>query len=132
MEGPNQEFKLAMEEVQELTRRAAMYSSRGNNGPTRMDLKAVQSYRKELNQRIEYIQEMMEIFPFKTDIFYLWKIHKNTLKLLSMILSTENQRERFQKLNNYGKVLEKFKNETNYFYWKDYIITNENKMFEGS
>ncbi len=32
MEGFNQEFKLAMEEVQELTRRSAMYSSRENNG----------------------------------------------------------------------------------------------------
>ncbi len=132
MEGLNQEFKLAMEEVQELTKKAAMYSSRGNNGPTKMDIKAVQYYRLEVNKRIDYIQEMMGIFPFKTDIFYLWKIHLNILKLLSMLLSSEDQRDRFQKLNSYVNVLEKFKNETNYSYWKDYISINENKILGGS
>ena len=132
MEGFNQEFKLAMEEVQELTRRSAMYSSRGNNGPTKVDIKAVQYYRIEVSKRIDYIQDMMEIFPFKTDIFYLWKIHQNILKLLSMILSNEDQKDRCQKLNSYVKVLEKFKNETDYSYWKDYISTHENKMLEGS
>ena len=132
MEGFNQEFKLAMEEVQELTRRSAMYSSRGNNGPTKVDIKAVQYYRIEVSKRIDYIQEMMEVFPFKTDISYLWKIHQNVLKLLSMILSNEDQKDRCQKLNSYVKVLEKFKNETDYLYWKDYISTHENKMLEGS
>ena len=116
MEGFNQEFKLAMEEVQELTRRSAMYSSRGNNGPTKVDIKAVQYYRIEVDKRIDYIQEMIEVFPFKTDIFYLWKIHQNILKLLSMILSNEDQKDRCQKLNSYEKVLEKFKNETDYSY----------------
>ena len=52
MEGFNQEFKLAMEEVQELTRRSAMYSSRENNGPTKVDIKAVQYYRIEVDKRI--------------------------------------------------------------------------------
>ena len=132
MEGFNQEFKLAMEEVQELTRRSAMYSSRGNNGPTKVDIKAVQYYRIEVHKRIDYIQEMMEVFPFKTDIFYLWKIHQNILKLLSMILSNEDQKDRCQKLDSYVKVLEKFKNETDYSYWKDYISPHENKMLEGS
>ena len=132
MEGFNQEFKLAMEEVQELTRRSAMYSSRGNNGPTKIDIKAVQYYRIEVDKRIGYIQEIMEVFPFKTDIFYLWKIHQNILKLLSMILSNEDQKDRCQKLDSYVKVLEKFKNETDYSYWKDYISTHENKMLEGS
>ena len=132
MEGFNQEFKLAMEEVQELTRRSAMYSSRGNNGPTKVDIKAVQYYRIEVNKRIDYIQEMMEVFPFKTDIFYLWKIHQNILKLLSMILSNEDQKDRCQKLDSYVKVLEKFKNETDYLYWKDYISIHENKILEGS
>jgi hypothetical protein len=132
MEGFNQEFKLAMEEVQELTRRSAMYSSRGNNGPTKVDIKAVQYYRIEVNKRIDYIQEMMEVFPFKTDIFYLWKIHQNILKLLSMILSNEDQKDRCQKLDSYVKVLEKFKNETDYSYWKDYISIHENKILEGS
>jgi hypothetical protein len=132
MEGFNQEFKLAMEEVQELTRRSAMYSSRGNNGPTRVDIKAVQYYRIEVDKRIGYIQEIMEVFPFKTDIFYLWKIHQNILKLLIMILSNEDQKDRCQKLNSYVKVLEKFKNETDYSYWKDYISTHENKILEGS
>jgi hypothetical protein len=132
MEGFNQEFKLAMEEVQELTRRAAMYSSRGNNGPTRIDIKAVQYYRLEVDKRIDYIQEMMGIFPFKTDIFYLWRIHLNTLKLLSMLLNNEDQKDRYQKLNNYVKVLEKFKTETDYSYWKNYISTHENKILEGS
>ncbi len=132
MEGFNQEFKLAMEEVQELTRRSAMYSSRGNNGPTKVDIKVVQYYRIEVSKRIDYIQEMMEVFPFKTDTFYLWKIHQNILKLLSMILSNEDQKDRCQKLNSYEKVLEKFKNETDYSYWKNYISTHENKMLEGS
>jgi len=132
MEGFNQEFKLAMEEVQELTRRSAMYSSRGNNGPTKVDIKAVQYYRIEVDKRIDYIQEMMEVFPFKTDIFYLWKIHQNILKLLSMILSNEDQKDRCQKLDSYVKVLEKFKNETDYLYWKDYISIHENKILEGS
>ena len=109
MEGFNQEFKLAMEEVQELTRRSAMYSSRGNNGPTKVDIKAVQYYRIEVDKRIDYIQEMMEAFPFKTDIFYLWKIHQNILKLLSMILRNEDQKDRCQKLNSYVKVLENSK-----------------------
>jgi hypothetical protein len=132
MEGFNHKFKLAMEEVQELTRRAAIYSSRGHNRPTKMDIKAVQYYRLEVNKRIDYIQEMMEIFPFKTDIFYLWKIHQNILKLLRMILSNEDQKDRCQKLNSYGKVLEKFKNETDYSYWRDYISTHENKVMGGS
>jgi hypothetical protein len=132
MEGFNQEFKLAMEEVQELTRRAAIYSSQEHNGPTKMDIKAVQYYRLEVNKRIDYIQEMMEIFPFKTDIFYLWKIHQNILKLLSMILSNEDQKDRCQKLNSYGKVLEKFKNETDYSYWKDYISINESAILGDS
>jgi hypothetical protein len=132
MEGFNQEFKLAMEEVQELTRRSAMYSSRRNNGPTKVDIKAVQYYRIEVDKRIDYIQEMMEIFPFKTDIFYLWKIHQNILKLLSMILNNEDQKDRCQKLNSYVKVLEKFKNETNYLYWKDYISMHDNKTLGGS
>ncbi len=132
MEGFNQEFKLAMEEVQELTRRAAIYSSQEHNRPTKMDIKAVQYYRLEISKRIDYIQEMMEIFPFKTDIFYLWKIHQNILKLLGMILSNENQKDRCQKLNSYEKVLEKFKNETNYSYWKDYISINESAILEGS
>ena len=109
MEGFNQEFKLAMEEVQELTRRSAMYSSGGNNGPTKVDIKAVQYYRIEVSKRIDYIQEMMEVFPFKTDIFYLWKIHQNILKLLSMILSNEDQKDRCQKLNSYVKVLKNSK-----------------------
>jgi len=132
MEGFNQEFKLAMEEVQELTRRSAMYSSRGHNGPTKVDIKAVQYYRIEVSKRIDYIQEMMEVFPFKTDTFYLWKIHQNILKLLSMILSNEDQKDRCQKLDSYVKVLEKFKNETDYSYWKDYISIHENKILEGS
>ncbi len=132
MEGFNQEFKLAMEEVQELTRRAAIHSSQEHNRPTKMDIKAVQYYRLEVNKRIDYIQEMMEIFPFKTDIFYLWKIHQNILKLLSMILSNEDQKDRCQKLNSYGKVLEKFKNETDYSYWKDYISLNESAILEDS
>jgi hypothetical protein len=132
MEGLNQEFKLAMEEVQELTKRAAIYSSQEHNKPTKMDIKAVQYYRLEVNKRIDYIQEMMEIFPFKTDIFYLWRIHQNILKLLGMILSNEDQKDRRQKLNSYGKVVEKFKNETNYSYWKDYNSINENKILEGS
>jgi hypothetical protein len=89
-------------------------------------------YRLEVNKRIDYIQEMMEIFPFKTDIFYLWKIHQNILKLLSMILSNEDQKDRCQKLNSYKKVLEKFKNETDYSYWKDYISINENTILGGS
>jgi hypothetical protein len=121
-----------MEDAQELTRRSAMYSSRGNNGPTKVDIKAVQYYRIEVNKRIDYIQEMMEVFPFKTDIFYLWKIHQNILKLLSMILSNEDQKDRCQKLDSYVKVLEKFKNETDYSYWKDYISIHENKILEGS
>ncbi len=132
MEGFNQEFKLAMEEVQELTRRAAIYSSQEHNRPTKMDIKAVQYYRLEVSRRIDYIQEMMEIFPFKTDIFYLWKIHQNILKLLSMILSNEDQKDRCQKLNSYEKVLEKFKNETDYSYWKNYISTNESVILGGS
>jgi hypothetical protein len=132
MEGFNQEFKLAMEEVQELTRRAAIYSSQEHNRPTKMDVKAVQYYRLEVSKRINYIQEMIEIFPFKTDIFYLWKIHQNILKLLSMILSNEDQKDRCQKLNSYGKVLEKFKNETDYSYWKDYISLNESAILGDS
>ncbi len=121
-----------MEEVQELTRRAAMYSSQEHNRPTKMNNKAVQYYRLEVNKRIDYIQEMIEVFPFKTDVFYLWKIHQNILKLLSMILSNEDQKDRCQKLNSYGKVLEKFKNETDYSYWKDYISINENAILGGS
>ena len=132
MEGFNQEFKLAMEEVQELTKRAAICSSQEHNKPMKIDIKAVQYYRLEVSKRIDYIQEMMEIFPFKTDIFYLWKIHQNILKLLSMILSNEDQKDRCQKLNSYVKVLEKFKNETDYSYWKDYISIHENKILEGS
>ncbi len=132
MEGFNQEFKLAMEEVQELTKRAAICSSQDHSGPTRIDIKAIQYYRLDINKRIDYIQEMMEIFPFKTDIFYLWKIHQNILKLLSMILSNEDQKDRCQKLNSYKKVLEKFKNETDYSYWKDYISIHEDKILEGS
>ena len=132
MEGFNQEFKLAMEEVQELTRRAAICSSQEHNRPMRIDIKAIQYYRLEVNKRIDYIQEMMEIFPFKTDIFYLWKIHQNILKLLSMILSNEDQKDRCQKLNSYEKVLEKFKNETDYSYWKDYISINESAILGGS
>jgi len=132
MEGLNQEFKLAMEEVQELTRRAAIYSSQEHNRPTKMDIKAIQYYRLEVNKRIDYIQEMMGIFPFKTDIFYLWRIHQNILKLLGMILNNEDQKDRCQKLNSYEKVLEKFKNETDYSYWKDYISIHENKTLEGS
>jgi hypothetical protein len=132
MEGLNQEFKLAMEEVQELTRRAAIYSSQEHNRPTKMDIKAIQYYRLEVNKRIDYIQEMMGIFPFKTDIFYLWRIHQNILKLLGMILNNEDQKDRCQKLNSYEKVLEKFKNETDYSYWKDYISIHENKILEGS
>jgi len=132
MEGFNQEFKLAMEEVQELTKRAAIYSSQEYNRPMKIDIKAIQYYRLEVNKRIDYIQEMMEIFPFKTDIFYLWKIHQNILKLLSMILNNEDQKDRCQKLNSYEKVLEKFKNETDYSYWKDYISIHENKITEGS
>jgi hypothetical protein len=132
MEGFNQELKLAMEEVQELTRRAAIYSSQEHNKPTKMDIKAVQYYRLEVSRRIDNIQVMMEIFPFKTDIFYLWKIHQNILKLLRMILSNEDQKDRCQKLNSYGKVLEKFKNETDYPYWKDYISTHENAILRGN
>ena len=132
MEGFNQEFKLAMEEVQELTRRAAICSSQEHNRPMRIDIKAIQYYRLDVNKRIDYIQEIMEIFPFKTDIFYLWKIHQNILKLLSMILSNEDQKDRCQKLNSYEKVLEKFKNETDYSYWKDYISINERAILDGS
>ena len=131
MEGFNQEFKLAMEEVQELTRRAAICSSQEHR-PMRIDIKAIQYYRLDVNKRIDYIQEMMEIFPFKTDIFYLWKIHRNIMKLLSMILSNKDQKDRCQKLNSYEKVLEKFKNETDYSYWKDYISIHENKILGGS
>ena len=132
MEGFNQEFKLAMEEVQELTRRAAIYSSQGHNRPTKMDIKAVQYYKLEVNKRIDYIQEMMEIFPFKTDIFYLWRIHQNILKLLGMILNNGDQKDRCQKLKSYEKVLEKFKNETDYLYLKDYIATHENAILGDS
>jgi hypothetical protein len=132
MEGFNQEFKLAMEEVQELTKRAAICSSQEHNRPTKIDIKAIQYYRLDINKRIDYIQEMMEVFPFKTDIFYLWKIHQNILKLLGMILSNEDRKDRCQKLNSYEKVLEKFKNETDYSYWKDYISINENTILGGS
>jgi hypothetical protein len=132
VEGFNQEFKLAMEEVQELTRRAATYSSQEHNRPTKMDIKAVQHYRLEVNKRIDYIQEMMEIFPFKTDVLYLWRIHQNILKLLSMVLSNEDQKDRCQKLYSYEKVLEKFKNETDYSYWKDYISINESVILGDS
>ncbi len=132
MEGFNQEFKLAMEEVQELIRRAAIYSSQEHNKPTKLDIKAIQYYRLEVNKRIDYIQEMMGIFPFKTDIFYLWKIHQNILKLLGMILNNEDQKDRCQKLKSYEKVLEKFKNETDYSYWKDYISIHENTILGDS
>ena len=132
MEGFNQEFKLAMEEVQELTKRAAICSSQEHSKPMKIDIKAVQYYRLEVSKRIDHIQEMMEIFPFKTDIFYLWKIHQNILKLLSMILSNEDQKDRCQKLKSYEKVLEKFKNETDYLYWKDYIATHENAILGDS
>jgi len=89
-----------------------------------MDIKATQYYRFQVNQRIEHIQEMMEVLPFKTNAFYLWKMHKNILTVLSIILSSENLEERLQGLQNYHKVLEKFKNETSYLYWKEYISTN--------
>jgi hypothetical protein len=49
-----------------------------------------------------------------------------------MILSNEDQKDRCQKLNSYEKVLEKFKNETDYSYWKDYISINENAILGGS
>ena len=52
MESFNQEFKLAMEEVQELTRRAAICSSQEHNRPMRIDIKAIQYYRLEVNKRI--------------------------------------------------------------------------------
>ena len=50
MEGFNQEFKLAMEEVQELTKRAAIYSSQEYNRPMKIDIKAIQYYRLEVNK----------------------------------------------------------------------------------
>ena len=47
-------------------------------------------------------------------------------------LSNEDQKDRCQKLNSYEKVLEKFKNETDYLYWKDYISINEKTILGGS
>ncbi len=124
MEGLDQEFKLAIEETQELAGKAATYSLLRSGKPSKMDIKATQYYRFQVNQRIEHIQEMMEVLPFKTNAFYLWKMHKNILTVLSIILSSENLEERLQGLQNYHKVLEKFKNETSYLYWKEYISTN--------
>jgi hypothetical protein len=49
-----------------------------------------------------------------------------------MILNGEDQGERLKKVDNYGKVLEKFRNETTYSYWKNYISTNGNGVLQDN
>jgi len=54
MEGLDQEFKLAIEETQELAGKAATYSLLRSGKPSKMDIKATQYYRFQVNQRIEH------------------------------------------------------------------------------
>ena len=89
-------------------------------------------YRHKVETKIDYIQNLMRSFLFKTDIYLLMKLQKDFLQLLSMVLNEINFQKKHQGLKIFHEFLEKTKMDTNYTYWKRHsIISTSIETFDG-
>jgi len=130
-EGFNKKFAIVIKEAQKLGIKAATASSRELRKSIDKNSRTNEYYRLKIDKKIDYIEEMMGILPFKTDISYFMSTQKNVLHLLSMILNERDTKKRYQGLKTYYEF-KKIKIQTNYTYWKEYSIrSNEIETQDG-
>jgi hypothetical protein len=123
----NPEFIRIIEETQELAIKAATASLKESRG-----LETSGYYRHKVEMKIDYIQNLMRSFLFRTDIYLLMKLQKDFLQLLSVVLSEINSQKKHQGLKIFHEFLEKTKMDTNYTYWKRHsIISTSIETFDG-
>ena len=108
-EGFNKEFAIVIIEAQKLEIKAATASSRELRKSIDKNSRTNEYYRLKIDKKIDYIEEMMGILPFKTDIYYFMRTQKNVLHLLSMILNERDTKKRYQGLKTYYEFLKKLK-----------------------
>jgi hypothetical protein len=123
----NPEFIRIIEETQELAIKAATASLKEFRG-----LETSGYYRHKVEMKVDYIQNLMRSFLFRTDIYLLMKLQKDFLQLLSVVLSEINSQKKYQGLKIFHEFLEKTKMDTNYTYWKRHsIISTSIETFDG-
>jgi len=128
----NPEFIRIIEETQELATKAATASLKEFRESMSRNLETSGYYRHKVEMKIDYIQNLMRSFLFKTDIYLLMKLHKDFLQLLSVVLSEINSQKKRQGLKIFHEFLEKIKMDTNYTYWKRHsIISTSIETLDG-
>jgi len=128
----NPEFIRIIEETQGLAIKAATASLTEFRGFTSINLETSGYYRYKVEMKIDHIQNLMRSFLFRTDIYFLMKLQKDFLQLLSVVLSEINSQKKYQGLKIFHEFLEKTKMDTNYTYWKRHsIISTSIETFDG-
>ena len=128
----NPEFIRIIEETQELASKAATASLKEFGGFMGINLETSGYYRHKVEMKIDYIQNLMRSFLFRTDTYLLMKLQKDFLQLLSAVLSEINSQKKYQGLKIFHEFLEKTKKDTNYTYWKRHsIISTSIETFDG-
>jgi hypothetical protein len=128
----NPEFIRIIEETQELAIKAATASLKEFKGFISINLETSGYYRHKVEMKIDHIRNLMRSFLFRTDIYFLMKLQKDFLQLLSVVLSEINSQKKYQGLKIFHEFLEKTKMDTNYTYWKRHsIISTSIETFDG-
>jgi hypothetical protein len=128
----NPEFIRIIEETQELATKAAIVSLKELKGSMIRNHETSGYYRHKVETKVDYIQNLMRSFLFKTDIYLLMKLQKDFLQLLSMVLSEINSQKKHQGLKIFYEFLEKTKKDTNYTYWKRHsVISTSIETLDG-
>ena len=128
----NPEFIRIIEETQELAIKAATASLKEFRGFMSINLETSGYYRHKVEMKIDHIRNLMRSFLFRTDIYFLMKLQKDFLQLLSVVLSEINSQKKYQGLKTFHEFLEKTKMDTNYTYWKRHsIICTSIETFDG-
>lgn len=128
----NPEFIRIIEETQELATKAATVSLKELKGSMIRNHETSGYYRHKVEMKIDYIQNLMRSFLFKTDIYLLMKLQKDFLQLLSMVLSEINSQKKHQGLKIFYEFLEKTKKDTSYTYWKRHsVISTLTETLDG-
>lgn len=128
----NPEFIRIIEETQELATKVATVSLKELKGSMIRNHETSGYYRHKVEMKIDYIQNLMRSFLFKTDIYLLMKLQKDFLQLLSMVLSEINSQKKHQGLKIFYEFLEKTKKDTSYTYWKRHsVISTSIETLDG-
>ena len=128
----NPEFIRIIEETQELAIKAATASLKEFRGFISINLETSGYYRHKVEMKIDHIRNLMRSFLFRTDIYFLMKLQKDFLQLLSVVLSEINSQKKYQGLKIFHEFLETTKMDTNYTYWKRHsIISTSIETFDG-